>query len=142
MAPCNRVTRACAACKHTSSCHTCCAVICNDLQKVREPFYISLCAAIVQDLPVVVDDDFDEGLPAEAGSECEEEAPGPSTAGAAAAAAAEPEQDTAEESCACCGEAAKARWIGCACGARCHLECLAEHYMQARCLAGLGPCMR
>src|SRR5579875_2241795 len=91
----------------------------------------------MQDLPVAVDADFDEGPPAEAGSDCDAEEPGGFTGPeredvppAAVAETGAPAADKQALKCACCGEAAKDRWIGCACGARAHLECLAEHYME------------
>ena len=42
--------------------------------------------------------------------------------------------------CALCGEKAAERWLVCSCGARTHVECLAQHFLQARHPAlGSGP---
>ena len=91
-----------------------------------------------QDLPVVVDDDFDEGpLPEADGSGCEDDR-APSQAAAVAPAEEQPAAAGAgrpADTCVLCGEAAKARWIACGCGARTHVECLGEHYLQARCVS-------
>ena len=78
----------------------------------------------MQDLPVAVDADFEEGHPAEAGSDCDAEEHGSFTGPeredvppAAAAETGAPAADKQALKCACCGEPAKDRWIGCACGA-------------------------
>ena len=91
---------------------------------------------------MAVDDDFDEGpLPEAGGSGCEEDG-APSQY--AVAGTAEEEEDGEDEvapptgkpagACVLCGKAAKARWIECGCGARTHVECLGEHYLQVRIL--------
>ena len=34
--------------------------------------------------------------------------------------------------CSVCGEKADAKWLICGCGARCHIECMAKRFLQAR----------
>ena len=82
---------------------------------------------------MVVDDDFDEGpLPDADGSGCDEEGAPPQTAAAAPAdeQPAAAGKSKAAAACVLCGQAAKVRWIECGCGARTHVECLGEHYLQ------------
>ena len=85
---------------------------------------------------MVVDDDFDEGpLPDAGSSGCEEEGAAPQTAAAAPAdeQPAAAGKSKAAAACVLCGQAAKVRWIECGCGARTHVECLGEHYLQVPC---------
>ena len=97
----------------------------------------------MQDLPVVVDDDYDEGPirddTDEAGANLDAatgddgmpfpegvtplENPAAADAGVAAAKGL---------SCVVCEEKAQQRWLACTCGARAHVACLAQHYIQAQ----------
>jgi hypothetical protein len=102
---------------------------------------------------VVVDEDFDEGPILEEGTQAADAMQDTSTSAsqhlpegalpvgsgtallphqAAAGDGEPPEQATvaAPSACAVCGGRAQDRWILCGCGARTHLHCLAEHFMQ------------
>ena len=86
----------------------------------------------------MVDDDFDEGpirddadesgasldaATGEDGIPCPEGAGKPALKTPAAAEAA---------CCVVCEKKVLQRWLACTCGARAHVECLAQHYIQAR----------
>ena len=137
--PAEAVRQASAPCTPSRCPH--CGTASHDLM-VRSDKGRAACTGFMhaQDLPVAVDDeDVDEGPLAEAGSACDAEELGSFSAAededtfAAAAEAGGPVPDKQALKCSCCGEAAKQRWIGCACGARTHLECLAQHYMEVCC---------
>lgn len=106
----------------------------------------------LQALPVVVDADFDEGLPeeeadqdmaappesdsanldtsltADLASSSQQEATMSSQVGDAIDKAAA----AAARLCSVCGQKADAKWLICSCGARSHIECLAKRFLQVR----------
>ncbi len=87
-----------------------------------------------QDLPIVVGDDFDEGpikdMDEAEGIPCPEDNaptdPPMTDAGILAAAAVD------SSSCAVCEKRKMTHWLACTCGARCHLECLAQHFIKVQ----------
>lgn len=93
----------------------------------------------------MVDDDFDEGPILDNGSEANDiaqslqdaedslqnEEVGFEGAAAATAAAGEVEAEGKASCCVVCGKKSVLRWLECACGARTHVECLAQRYIQA-----------
>lgn len=100
-----------------------------------EPFVqICLCSLCVQDLPIIVGDDYDEGpikdIDDAEGVPCPEDTipanPPLTDSGVLAAAAVD------SSSCAVCEKRKMTHWLACTCGARCHLECLAQHFIEVQ----------
>ena len=102
-----------------------------------------------QALPVVVDADFDEGLPEE--EHDKDAAPPPEAdsasldSGISTVTASSPQEpklldqraDASDKAaaassklCSVCGDKADAKWLICTCGARSHIECLAKRFLQ------------
>ncbi|CAL8470527.1 g10069 [Coccomyxa elongata] len=97
------------------------------------PDHVPVTIAPVEDLPIVVGDDFDEGpikdMDEAEGNSCPEDSaptdPPMTVAGMLAAAPVD------SSSCAVCEKRKMTHWLACTCGARCHLECLAQHFIKA-----------
>ncbi|BDA45873.1 probable structure-specific endonuclease subunit SLX1 at N-terminal half [Coccomyxa sp. Obi] len=97
------------------------------------PDHVPVTFAPAEDLPTVVGDDYDEGpikdVDEAEGVPCPEDTtpadPPMADSGVLVAAAVD------SSSCAVCEKRKMTHWLACTCGARCHIECLAHHFIKA-----------